>query len=115
MHLMFACYKISLLDIYCVHGRSNFEEIIIFYTYYFDSCIYFCKFTYLRVAPLFIKVNEFLFLSDATCSANGFSLHCNGTTTNGVTNGVSKHLHSHSKSVVSESGEPGDYKPSLKK
>lgn len=56
------------------------------------------------------------YVKDAACSANGFSLHCNGTTTNGVTNGVSKHLHAHtSKQVVTEGGEPGDYKPSVKK
>ena len=61
------------------------------------------------------KYGIFFYFSDAACAANGFSLHCNGTTTNGVTNGVSKHLHTHSKAVVTEGGEPGDYKPSVKK
>ena len=57
-----------------------------------------------------------LYILDAAHSANGFSLHCNGTTTNGVTNGVSKHLHSHtSKHVVSDTGESGDHKPAAKK
>ena len=57
-----------------------------------------------------------LIIPDAAHSANGFSLHCNGTTTNGVTNGVSKHLHSHtSKHVVSDNGESGDHKPAAKK
>ena len=57
-----------------------------------------------------------LVISDAACSANGFSLHCNGTTTNGVTNGVSKHLHSHtSKHVVTDNGDSADHKPASKK